>query len=116
MDNLTCGLIVGLLIIGLTSWLFKYLKGKNHRNLGHYVCSRCGAVSAHTQRTKTAETIGKKSFCSKCHREWLQRTGRLNNNGTEYSRNNKGCLFVVVIFSSMLTSSLIFIIKKTMGT
>lgn len=69
----------------------------------NFKCSRCGAISRHSERTIEAWRNDKtKFFCQACHAKWLQsrplqERERFSSRGTVGSRS--GCLGIVVLFA-----------------
>jgi hypothetical protein len=73
----------------------------------NFKCSRCGRVTAHTDRTIDASNAGKtKLFCGRCHGHWLQ-SQAFKPNGTVSSRKNSGCLGAVVLMAAVPAGGLI---------
>jgi hypothetical protein len=104
MSRMSPEVIAGILIAGIVflSVVGKLLPKRRPKE-DHFKCSRCGAVSQHTERTIEAWRKKKtKFFCQACHAKWLQsrphqEREQFSSRGTVGSKSV--CLGIVVLFA-----------------
>jgi hypothetical protein len=94
------GIVIAVVVV--VSFVGKLLPKRQPKE-ENFKCSRCGAISLHTERTIEAWRSAKtKFFCQSCHAKWLhsrphQERERFSSHGTVDSRS--GCLGIVVLFA-----------------
>ncbi len=94
--------IIGIIIAGVMALsLVSKLLPKRQPKETRFKCSRCGAVSQHTERTIEAWRNKKtKFFCQSCHAKWLQsRPPQERERFSTEGNSRSGCLGVVVLFA-----------------
>ena len=94
--------IIGIVVAGVIALsLVGKLLPKRQPKETRFKCSRCGAVSQHTERTIEAWRNNKtKFFCQSCHAKWLQsRPPQERERFSSAGNSRSGCLGVVVIFA-----------------
>ena len=87
--------VAAILVLGLlTKLLFKRQPKEKF-----FKCSRCNAVSRHTERTMRAWRDNKTTFfCQACHVKWLEsQPPRVREQFS--SRRGSGCLGVIAVFA-----------------
>ena len=97
--------LFGIIFAGFVVLFFvSKLLPKRQPKEKHFKCSRCGAVSPHTERTIDAWRKNRtKFFCQTCHAKWLQsRQPQKRDQFSSRSTTGSGCLGVVVLFLFVL--------------
>jgi hypothetical protein len=88
-------LVAAMLVLGLVARLLLKRQPKEK----FFKCSRCNAVSLHSERTIRAWRANKsRFFCQACHVKWLEsQPPRVREQFS--SRRGSGCLGVLAVFA-----------------
>jgi hypothetical protein len=93
------GIVVAvILVLGLVAKLLPKRQPKEK----FFKCSRCHAVSRHTERTMEAWRNNKtKFFCQPCHAKWLEsQPVRIREQiSSRNSASGSGCLSLIAVFA-----------------
>jgi hypothetical protein len=90
--------VMAILVLGLVAKLLPKRQPKEK----FFKCSRCNAVSRHTERTMEAWRNNKtKFFCQACHVKWLEsQPPRVREQiSSRSSASGSGCLGVIAVFT-----------------
>jgi len=101
---MTPEVIIGIVVVGVIALsLVGKLMPEREPKETYFKCSRCGAVSRHTERTIEAWRNNKtKFFCQSCHAKWLQsKSPQERKRFTTAGGSGSGCLGIVVLFALM---------------
>ena len=89
--------VAAIIILGLLA----KLQHKRQPKEKFFKCSRCNAVSRHTERTIRAWRDNKtRFFCQACHVKWLEsQPPRVRQEISARSSSGSGCLGVIAVFA-----------------